>query len=132
MITQPEIPESPHFVRIMSLHKAKGLTTKVTIIAGVIQSLVPLVLEDGSAEEKEESLKEQRRVFYVALTRPTDILVVSSIRMLQRDLAYNMRAKVRPGTGAYETVISSQFLDELGPHAPDALKGMDWQKRGFK
>jgi superfamily I DNA/RNA helicase len=131
-ITQPEVPETSDFVRVMSLYKAKGLTAKVTIITGVIQGLVPLILGDASADEKKESLKEQRRVLYVALTRPTEILVVSSIRMLQRELAHKMRAMVYKGVGAYGAVISSQFLDEMGPNAPDVVRGLEWQKKGFK
>jgi superfamily I DNA/RNA helicase len=115
----------------MSLHKAKGLTTKVTIIAGVMQGLTPLILEDGSAKEKEKSLEEQRRVFYVALTRSTDILVVSSIRFLERDLAHQMRAKVRPGGGKYGSVINSQFLYEMGINVPKVISGLEWQKNRF-
>ncbi|MBU1298374.1 MAG: ATP-dependent helicase [Bacteroidetes bacterium] len=132
IITQPEIPDSPDYVRVMSLYKSKGLTSRVTIVVGVIQGLVPLLLEDGTHHEKEESLKEQRRVLYVAITRSTDILVISSIRILQRDLAHKMRVKLPYGVGAYGTVINSQFIGELGPHAPTVQAGLRWQKDGYE
>lgn len=131
MITQPEVPESSDFVRIMSLHKAKGLTAKVTIVLGAIQGLIPLLLEDGTPAEKEEVVKEHRRVFYVAITRATDILCVSSFRMLEKNLAYRMRVPTRSSSGAYGKVITSQFVNELGPHAPKVQQGVEWRRNKF-
>jgi len=40
-VTQPELPDEGDFVRIMSLHKSKGLTAKVAIVAGCIRGLIP-------------------------------------------------------------------------------------------
>ena len=34
-ITQPEMPAEGDFVRLMSMHKSKGLTSRVTIIVGM-------------------------------------------------------------------------------------------------
>jgi DNA helicase-2/ATP-dependent DNA helicase PcrA len=42
-ITQPEMPPEGNFVRSMSLHKSKGLTSRVTIIIGCIHGLIPFV-----------------------------------------------------------------------------------------
>ena len=42
-ITQPEMPAEGDFVRIMSLHKSKGLTSRVTIIVGCIHGLIPIL-----------------------------------------------------------------------------------------
>lgn len=36
LITQPELPESPDSVRVMSLHKSKGLTATMVVVAGVV------------------------------------------------------------------------------------------------
>jgi len=40
-ITQPEIPTDVQEVRIMSLHKSKGLSSPVTIITGCVEGLLP-------------------------------------------------------------------------------------------
>src|SRR5581483_5003233 len=77
-ITQPELPESGDYVRIMSLHKSKGLTSRVVIIAGCVLGLIPFVDRDLAEAEQETLEQEQRRLFYVALTRPTERLVISS------------------------------------------------------
>ncbi len=48
-------------VRIMSLHAAKGLSAKIVIIMSAVESLIPLASSG--------TLEEQRRLFYVAITR---------------------------------------------------------------
>lgn len=130
-ITQPEMPEEADFVRVMSLHKSKGLTSKVVIVAGCIQGLIPFQDFDKPYAEQQAILAEQRRLFYVAITRCTEIMILSSARTLQRDVAYRIGARVRPGRGVMATAISSQFFNELGPHAPAAVVGVAWRAAGF-
>jgi superfamily I DNA/RNA helicase len=130
-VTQPEMPEEADFVRVMSLHKSKGLTSKVAIVAGCIQGLIPFQDFDKPYDEQQAILAEQRRLFYVAITRCTEILVLSSARTLQRDMAYKIGARVRPGRGAMATAIASQFFAELGPQAPNAEAGAAWSAAGF-
>jgi DNA helicase-2/ATP-dependent DNA helicase PcrA len=132
LITQPEMPETADFVRIMSLQKSKGLTSKVVIVLGCIEGLTPSVDRKESAIEQAEILREQRRVFYVAMTRPTEILVLSSFITVDRKLAYRIGATVRYGTGASAPTIASRFLSELGPTAPDAKSGTAWQRNGYE
>lgn len=78
LLTQPEMPEAGDFVRIMSLHKSKGLTSKVTIVSSCIQGLIPNTDDELTPDEQAAMLKEQRRLFYVALTRAKNLLVLSS------------------------------------------------------
>ncbi len=40
-VTQPEMPQEGDFVRIMSLHKSKGLTSRAIIVAGCIRGSIP-------------------------------------------------------------------------------------------
>jgi DNA helicase II / ATP-dependent DNA helicase PcrA len=125
-ITQPEMPADGEFVRVMSLHKSKGLTSRVTIVVGCIEGLIPFLDDDLSPEEQEESLREQRRLFYVALTRAKEVLVVSSALEIPAAIAHQIGAKVRRGKTS-----ASQFLTELGPDAPDGILGSAWVSRGF-
>jgi DNA helicase II / ATP-dependent DNA helicase PcrA len=129
-VTQPEMPEEGNFVRIMSLHKSKGLTSKAVIIAGCIRGLIPFEdLEEPPAEQA-QILLEQRRLFYVAITRCTEILVLSSALRLQRDFAFNIGATVH-GWGNPVPTIASQFIAELGPQAPAARLGSAWCEAGY-
>jgi superfamily I DNA/RNA helicase len=69
-ITQPEVPSEIHDLRIMSLHKSKGLSAPVTIVAGCIEGLLPKQPKAGTpAAQVAASIEEQRRLFFVAITR---------------------------------------------------------------
>jgi DNA helicase II / ATP-dependent DNA helicase PcrA len=125
-VTQPEMPEEGDFVRIMSLHKSKGLTSKVVIVVGCIQGLIPFDIADEPPAERALILQEQRRLFYVAITRCTEVLVLSSAARMARDFAWKIRARVLPGRSAQASAIASTFLDELGAGAPDAIRGEAW------
>ena len=121
-ITQPELPTDVDYVRVMSLHKSKGLTADLVAVVGCVEGLVPR-LEGDSPEEQDAKLEEQRRLFYVAVTRTTRVLILSSVKWLPRKLAYSMRAEVRGRNPYYSLASASRFLRELGPTRPDAVLG---------
>src|SRR6185312_9302782 len=58
-ITQPEVPSEVHEVRIMSLHKSKGLSAPVTIISGCVEGLLPKQPVDVPLAEANAQLEEQ-------------------------------------------------------------------------
>ena len=123
-ITQPELPTDVDYVRVMSLHKSKGLTADLVVVVGCIEGLVP-TLSDGTPAEQAASLEEQRRLFYVAVTRTRQTLILSSVRKLPTELVYRMRARVRKTRRGYALTIASRFLDELGPARPAAVRGLN-------
>jgi DNA helicase II / ATP-dependent DNA helicase PcrA len=130
-ITQPEMPAEGNFVRIMSMHKSKGLTSRVTIIVGCVHGLIPYIDDDISPADWPIHIQEQRRVFYVALTRPKEILVISSAATLPRRLARQLGAIVQGGNRYVGHTVACEFIDELGSHAPDAQFGPAWAEQGF-
>lgn len=125
-VTQPELPEAGEFARVMSLHKSKGLTSKVVIVAGCMQGLIPNLRNERTPDEQAAYDREQRRLFYVAMTRCTDILVLSCVSQLDRKLTYQMGVQVFGDTGQFAAAIASSFLDELGTHAPARQRGADF------
>ncbi len=131
IVTQPQTPEAGDFVRVMSLHKSKGLKSKVVIVAGCIEGLIPTYRDDDPQAEKDATIAEQRRLFYVGITRTTDTLVLSSTIHLPYDLAYRMGARIQHASGQAATAVSSTFIDELGPNAPRARPGCAWQRGGY-
>jgi DNA helicase-2/ATP-dependent DNA helicase PcrA len=130
-VSQPMVPEEADYVRVMSLHKSKGLTSRVTIVAGCTQGLIPFLDTRHSTQEASLSLKEQRRLFYVAITRCTETLVISSVSRMSRKFAWKIGARVAPGSGASASTIASQFIDELGPQAPAPKGGTNWVASRF-
>lgn len=126
------MPEEGNFVRVMSLHKSKGLTCKAAVIAGCIQGLIPVQAADETPAEQAAILKEQRRLFYVAITRCTEILVLSSATRMHRQLAWKIGAHVSPGRSPVGRTIASQFIHELGSTAPAPRNGTEWTAAGYK
>jgi DNA helicase-2/ATP-dependent DNA helicase PcrA len=122
-ITQPEMPEEGEFVRIMSLHKSKGLTSRAVIVASCVEGLIPFRKDSAAPAEQEAILREQRRLFYVAITRCTEILMISSFLGLPTKLAYKIGAATSGWGRQTRSTIASRFLSELGPAAPKAVKG---------
>lgn len=122
-MTQPELPTDVDYVRVMSLHKSKGLTADLVVVVGCIQGLIPSVKNDLQSLEQARLLEEHRRLFYVAITRTKNTLVLSSVVRLPRKTAYLMRVPVHGGTRTQANTIASQFLGDLGPTRPQTVLG---------
>jgi hypothetical protein len=131
LITQPDLPgEDDNVIRIMSLHKAKGLTARLVVVAGCVEGAIPLVPDGLPTDEATTVLEEQRRLFYVAITRSTDTLVLSSAARIKRQDALTMRIRyTERGGGDHVVMQTSRFLSELGPNRPPTLTAADWRKR---
>ncbi|MBK7374939.1 MAG: ATP-dependent helicase [Chitinophagaceae bacterium] len=125
-VINPEMPLDVEYVRIMSIHKSKGLTSDISIICGVIEGLIPRVDNELQGEEATRFIEEQRRLFFVGITRPRQELVISSASRIPKTLAYGLGQKV-PWTMSPNTkAIASSFLSQLGDDFPDAIAGEDW------
>jgi superfamily I DNA/RNA helicase len=123
-ITQPELPTDVDYVRVMSLHKSKGLTADLVVVVGCIEGLIPEQHDSRNTVLTQEQFEhEQRRLFYVAITRTRQILILSSVTLLERRLAHRMGARVGTGTRTHGATIASRFLSELGPTRPATVLG---------
>ena len=109
----------------MSLHKSKGLTADLVVVLGCIDGLVPSFDDSLPAIEQRKLLEEQRRLFYVAITRATKTLILSSVTAIPRDLAYKIGVRVVGSSPVVNTVTSS-FVRELGSSAPDPVRGREF------
>ncbi|MBN2510759.1 MAG: UvrD-helicase domain-containing protein [Spirochaetales bacterium] len=64
-------------VNLMTIHSAKGLEFDLVFLAGVESHLIP---HARAVEENPESIEEERRLFYVAITRARQKLFMTSCR----------------------------------------------------
>ena len=131
-INQPDIPSEVQDVRIMSLHKSKGLSAPVTIIAGCVQGLLPKRPDaDLPQAHQAKEMEEQRRLFYVGITRvkaapeqgkPGTLILTYSQSMT---VASALNAGIAPAQMQYGVAIlhASQFIAELGPASPNPIAG---------
>lgn len=86
-------------VNLMTIHSAKGLEFPVVFIAGVEKDIIP---HARSVEEADTNIEEERRLFYVALTRAE--------RRLHLSWCSSRRRMGKPSEA-----FQSPFLDEIPP-----------------
>nr|HQI17643.1 3'-5' exonuclease [Bacillota bacterium] len=64
---QKEYTNSGHNnVKLLTMHKAKGLEFETVFICGTVEGLTPYTKDDSASKS---DLEEERRLFYVAMTR---------------------------------------------------------------
>ena len=98
-ISRDEDADSDGFsqVNLMTIHSAKGLEFQVVFLAGVEENIIP---HARALDENEKNIEEERRLFYVAITRARSKLFLTSCltrRFMRETLDCN----------------PSPFLDEL-------------------
>lgn len=71
---QDQLEEKTNAVRLMTVHASKGLEFDYVFITGLEDGLFPSKMDSGKNEDKGE---EERRLFYVALTRARKKLFLS-------------------------------------------------------
>ena len=69
--------EEENKLHLMTIHAAKGLEHKIVFLAGVEDGILP---HARAVEEDPANLEEERRLFYVAITRARQKLVMSTAR----------------------------------------------------
>lgn len=93
---QDTLPEATEAPTLLTLHAAKGLEFPVVFIVGLDQEILP---HSRSLDDPEE-LAEERRLFYVGITRAENQL-------------YLTRADRRSGYGSYADTQPSKFLQDI-------------------
>lgn len=127
-IIQPELPGTQgNAVRIMSLHKSKGLTARLVVIAGCVSGILPTIKATDPLEEQNRQWQEQRRLFFVGITRSTETLVLSSAVRMPVATALQMGVTVASISRGMAVLQASPFLAELGVHAPNPQTGATWR-----
>jgi len=114
VITHPEVGEADDFIRIMSLHKSKGLTAKCVIVTGCVSGALPTIERNLIQPQLKKKIEEQRRLFYVAITRTTETLVISSAAAALFREAMQMGLTIAQSHGNVAILQNSPFIPELG------------------
>ena len=85
-------------VNLMTMHASKGLEFRIVHLAGVEDDIIP---SQRALEENARNIDEERRLFYVAITRAKEKLVINyADTRISRD-------------GEEKMVLPSRFLEEI-------------------
>ena len=132
-ITQPEVPQRPDYVRVMSLHKSKGLTSPIVIVAFAVAGAIPTLPAKASEDEIEAGVEEGRRLFYVAITRAYSELLISYPQRLKvadaKGMGVPVRSIRRRHADFWGETLPTPYLRELGGRQPVPTRGEVWLER---
>jgi DNA helicase-2/ATP-dependent DNA helicase PcrA len=95
---QDTLTEGKNAPTLLTLHAAKGLEFGAVFIVGLDDGILP----HSRSFDDPEAMEEERRLFYVGITRAEDRL-------------YLLRALRRGGRGYSEETIPSRYLDDIPP-----------------
>lgn len=104
---ETDLHEKLNKVTLMTIHSAKGLEFKHCYIVGLEENLFPSQLSIMSPKE----LEEERRLFYVALTRAKQSVVLSF-------------ATSRRKWGNLNVCTKSRFINEIDPNFIETTDGL--------
>lgn len=100
-------------VSLLTLHAAKGLEFPVVFVVGCADGLIPMRWPGGSPAERAAREAEERRLFFVGLTRARRRLFLSAPRQVSRRGASG-EAAVTP----FLAPVDEGLLDRSGSEAP--------------
>ncbi|MDR2419657.1 MAG: UvrD-helicase domain-containing protein [Treponema sp.] len=99
-------------VNLSTIHAAKGLEYPVVFIAGAEDGIIPHArsLEDGDSDSDLLPVEEERRLFYVAITRARDKLVITSCLHRRR-----LQSEVDCAPSPFLNEIPGHLIEENPP-----------------
>jgi superfamily I DNA/RNA helicase len=107
-------------VILMTIHASKGLEFPVVFLTGAEEGILPLSPgADFSPEEIIRHVEEERRLFYVGMTRAEKILYLSSV-------------EIRQVKGEMIKQVQSRFVEEIRPEYLLPAPGTGSGKRKIK
>lgn len=106
LVTSVDEHQAGDHISLMTLHTAKGLEFPVVFLIGVEEGILP----HARSLENEAELEEERRLFYVGMTRAKERLYLSY-------------AQLRSRFGLRERNLPSHFLEALPPEVIEEVRG---------
>ncbi len=116
---------SPH-IQVATLWGAKGVTAEHVYLLGACDEAIPGQPKEEYPGTAEEYFEEQRRLFYVSITRSKKTLVISRATSAETGEAMRMGLAIEPGHGYRVNLKMSRFLRDIVNQLPTAIDGKKW------
>jgi len=110
-------------VKVSTLWGAKGLTAHHVYVMGLCEEAIPGVRTEEYPGTDAEFREEQRRLFYVSITRSKQTLVLSRPAKIKPGDAKRLNLSVRRSRGHYCTLQMCPFLRDIMSELPGAVSG---------
>jgi superfamily I DNA/RNA helicase len=109
-------------VTLSTLHASKGLEFDIVFLIGCVEGLLPhsRTTDPKVTEAAPTDVEEERRLFYVGVTRARDRLLLCQARRR------NVRGRVKPqAPSRFLEGLPEEYIEE---RSPDVARGMDTEE----
>lgn len=112
-------------LQVTTLWGAKGITADHVYILGLCEPALPGTKREEYPGTTLAYQEEQRRLFYVSITRPKETLILSRAKKIREGEAKQLGLDVIAAKG-WATLKMCPFLRDIMAHLPDAQSGDEW------
>ncbi len=123
---EPFTPEVTSDLQITTLWGAKGVTADHVYLVGACNEALPGERRSEYPGTDEEYFEEQRRLFYVSITRTKKTLVISRALRVGKGKARSLGLSVSPRAGYQVDLQMSTFHRDIIRQLPASVQGEHW------
>ena len=123
---EPFAPDEAADLQIATLWGAKGVTAEHVYVIGLCKEAIPGTRREEYPGTDLEFVEEQRRLFYVSITRSRRTLVLSRARWVPKVKAKQLGLSIRAGVEDPIELEMSPFLHDVIAFLPRAIDGRRW------
>lgn len=124
---EPFVPDASSDLQVATLWGAKGVTADHVYIIDLCKEAIPGNRREEYPGTDLDFMEEQRRLFYVSITRSRGTLVLSRSSTIGRGQASRLGLQVDEGYGARARLNMSPFLRDIIGFLPNCQEGEDWK-----
>lgn len=124
---EPFAPGEAVDLQVATLWGAKGVTADHVYVIGLCKEAIPGVRREEYPGTDSDFFEEQRRLFYVSLTRSKKTLVLSRANSISSGEAARLGLEVTKGNKFRHTLVMCPYLRDIIEHLPHYQKGEKWQ-----
>ena len=120
-------PDEESDLQVATLWGAKGVTADHVYVIGLCEEAIPGSLRDEYPRTEEEFFEEQRRLFYVSITRSRKTLVLSRALQIRRGEAAQLGLTQKQKNRFLQNLEMSSYLHDIIDYLPPYQKGENWK-----
>lgn len=120
---EPFATESESRLKVTTLWGAKGLTADHVYVLGLCDEAIPGIRPAEYPGTDADYYEEQRRLFYVTITRSRETLILSRPKKIKPGDAQKLNLRVAASHFHYSELQMCRFLRDISDVLPDAVEG---------
>ena len=120
-------PDEQSDLQVATLWGAKGVTADHVYVIGLCEEAIPGSFRDEYPQTEADFFEEQRRLFYVSITRSKKTLVLSRANQILKGEAARLGLAQAHSNKFRQVLQMSPYLHDIINYLPNYQKGEDWE-----